>query len=286
MDMFSQLAVGRQLIPITCPVTLICIRQACRGKRCTHPAAFCTTALPSLRVKVNGDDPNRSYQCPLCDDVFSQSEVVVDGALTAFVSEHPDAAGALVRPLAGRLWAYRKAAKLSKPQACGKRKACPDQAGPNNAEPSTPHPCADRASNLHPDKVQREIKQDPERLSIAPQSLSHDLSGFPGASHPRHRPAPPPDQGMMDRAREADGEKYHRRVQAPAMPARSGEGGAAGRHTLPVPAPSRHLKPKAERKAERKVHLARSVLLDAAKKELIKRALWEDHPESAGDCLW
>eukprot|EP00966_Prymnesium_polylepis_P013385 309021-Prymnesium_polylepis.1 len=42
---------------------------------------------------------------------------------------------------------------------------------------------------------------------------------------------------------------------------------------------------KSERRRQRKASKARGTLLQAAKKELIKRALWEDHPDTCGDSL-
>ena len=235
----SLVAVRRQQISIVCPVTHLLIKQACRGRRCAHPQAFCVTALPSLRVRDSTvADSAVRYRCTLCDDEFTQDEVVVDGYLTAFVSANPTAVGALVRPLANGHWAYR----------------CPPI--------SSMRPLAPEALSRRPDRLSG--PQQPARSEARGSCLQRLTT-----RRTQERTGPP--------------------LHGAAVVARAGaERGVTRSHvaastTRPMGDASMC---KAERRAKRRALAARSDLLAAARSELIKRALWESHPESAGDCLW
>ena len=58
-----------ELISLGCPEPLRRLQQPCRARRCTHAAAFCSTALAALRIP-GGEQ--RSYRCPICSTPFVQ----------------------------------------------------------------------------------------------------------------------------------------------------------------------------------------------------------------------
>lgn len=292
--MQSDVALVRQVIPVTCPVTRLRITQACRGKNCTHPAAFCATALQSIRVCA---PVGAAYRCPLCDSAIPADGVCVDGPLTVFLSQYLDATAISARRISGGAWAYHKASvRVVKNKVRGASRDAFDaecQHSPashdtkyqrsHEVEPSSsissvgpatngeqPHWAAVGAAAAAVLEWQRPRRTVPPRPTLLPPDVQLKL----GSSA-----KPPSTRRTAEDARHL--------VEVPAVGAGQREDGHSRRARGSTGLPSSlALAWKSERRLKRKAHKARAALLEAAHKELIKRALWEDHPELRGESLW
>ncbi len=91
--------IAQERISLICPVTLRPMEQPCRSGACaSHAGAFCSLALPHLRIGSRSDESElRAYRCPICDKVFTDRELQVDGRLAEFIAQHPAARHAVVK---------------------------------------------------------------------------------------------------------------------------------------------------------------------------------------------
>ena len=106
----GDVSVKQERISVLCPITQARMQRPGRSSACLHAAAFCTSALPAIRVSNDGH-----YRCPICSITFAEADIVPDVALLLFIAEHPSASHlAVVRRgdlRSGMPWAYRKASQ-------------------------------------------------------------------------------------------------------------------------------------------------------------------------------
>lgn len=234
---------SQHIVPVRCPVTQQRIQQACRGRNCKHPAAFCVAALPSIRDRTKLEC---SYTCPICDRPINANDVCVDGRLTAFLSEHLEAENLLVRERTNSSWAYHVGPRTVA------RSRCSSQAS------ATQTPCA--VDGIDPSSAG----------SIRRRSHSDVVNSTVEARN-----------GSAISARALSVHRADVRAVSSAKVARSLTGQTIGNLPVSVPVSAKQI-----RRREQKESKARRTLMQAVHAELIKRALWEDHPHSRGDSLW
>ena len=103
------LSTGERL-SLTCPFLQRRMRQAARTKSCTHVAAFCASSQDGISRRTGGQP---IYRCPICTK--ESTELMIDAALTLFLSTYPNAATCSVRRAHDGGWQY------SRPQAAQQR---------------------------------------------------------------------------------------------------------------------------------------------------------------------
>ena len=295
MEQCSDVALARQVIPVTCPVTRLRIAQACRGRACTHPAAFCATALPSIRMRA----PAEAYRCPLCDAAIEPGDVCVDGPLTAFLSQYLEVKAISVRQRSNGTWLYQKApANRNRAQPAAGTAAADAKRQLTQAQPAAGTADAEHSCDAEPSSSEER----PHWAALGAAAAT--VAGWQRPQRPQSwaaapRPAlvPPAVQRSLGLAAPAGGARRTatardaleaappRNQREAGARQRDDERGASVRGNAGLPA-RLSAACKSERRLERKARTARGALLEAAHKELIKRALWEDHPESRGESLW
>ena len=126
----GDVSVKQERISVLCPITQARMQRPGRSSACLHAAAFCTSALPAIRVSNDGH-----YRCPICSITFAEADIVPDVALLLFIAEHPSASHlAVVRRgdlRSGMPWAYRKASQARN-----------DVPKPKHAQPKRPRTSA------------------------------------------------------------------------------------------------------------------------------------------------
>eukprot|EP00308_Calcidiscus_leptoporus_P001939 CAMPEP_0119375354 /NCGR_PEP_ID=MMETSP1334-20130426/35322_1 /TAXON_ID=127549 /ORGANISM="Calcidiscus leptoporus, Strain RCC1130" /LENGTH=303 /DNA_ID=CAMNT_0007393643 /DNA_START=76 /DNA_END=987 /DNA_ORIENTATION=- len=285
------LRITHERISLTCPVTRQRLQQPCRSSACAlHAQPFCAHALPYIRVlgcgksdlsdsglasRVDSPAATVHYRCPCCDAVFSEGELEHDVQLLLFLAEHIGLTHAAVsKSTSGRQWRYRRVAK-----------------------PSTQPSRARSRAVLHIPKAKSSVRSDQSGRATSPSGSSEE---------PRVKPEPSSEIDVgscwaQPAAATASAASVHssrvrllNRLMDSRHSRREGarvedehhsgsNGGGRGARALAHPLPTAE---KAARRRDRREQQQRRQTLCKMKEILIKRALYESHPESTGDCLW
>lgn len=322
----DSLQVLREQISLRCPVTLSRIQQACRSTVCTdHGTAFCYRALGAIKARASeatafGPAAERGmlpplpplppvpqkqqlssvkdpvcYICPCCSACFREHQLVVDQSLTLFLADQPAATSVIVRRVPGKAstFTYHKAPRASS-HTVG---ISLDRQPRSSKHLESSASIRDETADVSQDTVPRRTHSNSHSRSHNQGLGNHnqrkrggeDLAPYDAidiarsSSHPqawansRARSASNSDSEAVSVGRSVS----HASCNDCGSSDSSRTGSA--RAARPVALPTAE---KAQARRERRARRQRADELERVKAALVKRALYEDHPESRGECLW